>query len=247
MATANPEIKKQVFAFLDGINQYIENGKTPIEFTLMGIKKEKFTLTDLYQIAGYMSFSFVEAFKEDPVLNRLVEKHGMKYLNDLMMPNDARNNLSFLNPETKFIHTSENISSLISEIENKIPFGEFVGSNSIVISGSKTKNGKVIFENDTHIHYAQPSVWYEAHIDCPTLKLYGNYLAGIPFPLVAHSDFCAYGLTMFENDDVDFFEEKNIDSAQQNNFTIKVKGGSDVNFTVRKTKHGAVISDVKKK
>ena len=28
-------------AYLDGINQYIENGKTPVEFQLLGIKKEK--------------------------------------------------------------------------------------------------------------------------------------------------------------------------------------------------------------
>ena len=35
-------------AYLNGINQYIENGKTPIEFTLVGVEKETYTLKDIY-------------------------------------------------------------------------------------------------------------------------------------------------------------------------------------------------------
>ena len=31
-------------AYLDGINQYIEKGKTPLEFSLVGVKKEKYTI-----------------------------------------------------------------------------------------------------------------------------------------------------------------------------------------------------------
>lgn len=32
---------QMAMAYLDGINQYLENGKTPIEFQLLGVKKEK--------------------------------------------------------------------------------------------------------------------------------------------------------------------------------------------------------------
>ena len=45
--------------------------------------------------------------------------------------------------------------------------------------------------NDTHISYAQPSVWYEAHIEIPGLSLYGNFLAGVPFPLTGYNKFSA--------------------------------------------------------
>ena len=37
----NSQTYKLTLAYLDGVNQYIENGKTPIEFTLLGIKKQK--------------------------------------------------------------------------------------------------------------------------------------------------------------------------------------------------------------
>jgi penicillin amidase len=55
-------------AYLDGINQYMDVGTTPVEFSLLGIKKEKFTLKDVYNIFGFMSFSFAMAQKTDPLL-----------------------------------------------------------------------------------------------------------------------------------------------------------------------------------
>jgi penicillin amidase len=47
------------------------------------------------------------------------------------------------------------------------------------------------------------------HIVTPEFELYGCYLAGTPFPLLGHNRDYAYGLTMFENDDIDFYREEN--------------------------------------
>jgi penicillin amidase len=51
--------------------------------------------------------------------------------------------------------------------------------------------------------------WYEAHIVTPEFELYGSYLAGTPYPLLGHNRDYAYGLTMFENDDIDLYQEEN--------------------------------------
>jgi penicillin amidase len=40
-------------------------------------------------------------------------------------------------------------------------------------------------------------------------ELYGSYLAGTPYPLLGHNRDYAYGLTMFENDDIDLYQEEN--------------------------------------
>jgi penicillin amidase len=69
-------------AYLEGINQYMEEGTTPIEFSLVGVKKEKFTIKDVYNIFGYMSFSFAMAQKSDPLLTDIRNKYGMEYLKD---------------------------------------------------------------------------------------------------------------------------------------------------------------------
>jgi penicillin amidase len=75
----NADAYKFTLAYLDGINQYIENGKTPIEFTLVGVEKEKYTIKDVYNVFGYMAFSFAIAHKTDPLLTEVKEKLGANY------------------------------------------------------------------------------------------------------------------------------------------------------------------------
>ena len=79
----NSEAYKLTLAYLDGINQYLENGKTPIEFTILGIKKQKFTVKDVYNTFGFMAFSFAMAQKTDPLLTDIRNKYGADYLKDL--------------------------------------------------------------------------------------------------------------------------------------------------------------------
>ena len=193
-------------AYLDGINQYIEEGKTPVEFQLIGIKKEKFTIKDVYNIFGYMSFSFAMAQKSDPLLTDIRNKYGMEYLKDFGIDgsfNTTRIRNAKQQPQ-EYVAIAKSIASLLEQS----PIPPFVGSNSWVIAPEKTKNGKVIFANDPHIGFSQPGTWYEAHLVTPDFELYGSYLAGTPFPLLGHNRDYAYGLTMFENDDADFFREK---------------------------------------
>ena len=58
---------KAAKAYLKGINEYIAQGKTPVEFTLAGIPKTPFTLEDMEIIVGYMGYTFVGAFKTEAI------------------------------------------------------------------------------------------------------------------------------------------------------------------------------------
>jgi penicillin amidase len=251
----NSEAYQLTMAYVDGINQYIEEGKTPIEFQLVGLKKEKFTIKDVYNIFGYMSFSFAMAQKSDPLMTSIRDKWGMEYLKDFGLKGSLATT-KIKNFDGKPIEYAEISKSVASLLENA-PIPQFIGSNSWVVGSQKTKNGAVIFANDPHIGYSQPCTWYEAHIVVPGYEIYGCYLAGTPFPLLAHNHNYAYGLTMFENDDVDFFqEEENPNNEKQyktatgfrdfayRNKTIKVKDSSDVLLKVRETQHGPVMNDL---
>ncbi|SNR79148.1 penicillin amidase [Lutibacter agarilyticus] len=249
------ETYKLATAYLNGVNQYIENGATPIEFTLIGIEKEKYQLSDIYNILGYMSFSFAMAHKTDPLLTVLHKKLGTAYLKELSID---------INPNTTLIKTSnqdiENFENLVSSVQNvmgNLPTPAFIGSNSWVVSSKKTATGNVLFANDPHIGYSQPSVWFEAHITTPNYEMYGYHIAGVPFPLLGHNRNYAYGLTMFENDDLDFYKEINHPSKENSyktptgyaNYeitskTIKVKDSSDVTIEVRNSRHGPIMNDV---
>ena len=241
-------------AYLDGINQFIDNGPTPIEYTLVGVKKEHFKIKDVYNVFGYMSFSFAMAHKTDPFLSKLQEKLDQSYLDELSIAVDPKTTtIPVYNLESS---VENNFVSKIDNIMETLPISPFIGSNSWVIGAQKTAKGKVIFVNDPHINYSQPGVWYQSHIVCPDFELYGFNLALTPFSLLGHNRQFAYGLTMFENDDIDFYAENNVtDNDKQyrigdkiNDFayeskTIKVKNSEDVIFQVKSSIHGPIMNN----
>ena len=197
---------KQTMAYIDGINQFIKNGPKPIEFYLVGLDKEEYTLNDVYNVFGYMAFSFAIAHKTDPLLTEIKEKLGADYLKELNIP--ITENSTLIKNEVNHI-LEKGLANAVNDIYENLPISPFIGSNSWVIGADKTKNGKVILANDPHIGFSQPSVWYESHIKTPNYELYGYNLALTPFPLLGHNRKYGYGITMFENDDVDFYFEEN--------------------------------------
>ncbi len=244
-------------AYLDGINQFIEDGPKPVEFYLTGIATQPFELKDIYNIMGYMAFSFAQAHKTDPLLTAIKDKLGPEYLEDLEIDVDPNTTWIKNNKELKPSGLQETMTTSVMESLKKLSIPLFEGSNSWVIAPAKTKKGKVIFANDPHIGFAQPSVWYEAHVVTPTYEKYGYHLAGVPFPILGHDRNLAYGMTMFENDDVDFyFEEQHPTDSTKYRFgevwntyetvsrTIKVKDVGDVNFNYKKTVHGPVMNNI---
>ncbi|MGB3150332.1 MAG: penicillin acylase family protein [Maribacter sp.] len=253
----NKEAVQLAEAYLDGINQFIADGPTPIEFYLTGIEKSNFSLKDVYNTMGYMAFSFAMAHKTDPLLTNIKDKLGAEYLVDLEIEPDTNTEwIKNHNPSLSYI-LQNNITAKVSEVLGKLDLPLFEGSNSWVIAPEKTKNGKVIFANDPHIGFSQPSVWYEAHVETPTYSKYGYHIAGIPFPVLGHNRRLAYGMTMFENDDVDFYYEEN-NPSNQNQYryknewvsyetiskTIKVKDSSDISFSFKKSVHGPILNGI---
>ncbi|GAA4043568.1 penicillin acylase family protein [Flavobacterium chungnamense] len=251
----NSESYKLAMAYLNGINQYIENGKTPVEYTLLGLEKKPFTLKDVYNIFGFMSFSFAMAQKTDPLMTDIRDNLGSEYLKDFGL-DGSFGAVQLKSFEGKVSNYSE-ISKQVTSILDNSPVPAFIGSNSWVIGSQKTKNGKVIFANDPHIAFAQPCTWYEAHISCPDYEIYGYYLAGTPFPLLGHNRDYAYGLTMFENDDIDLFQEE-INPKNENQYkyknefldykvrkkNIKVKDSSDIVLNIKESIHGPIMNGV---
>ena len=250
----NSDAYKLATAYLDGINQFMENGPTPVEFLLVGVEKEKYTLKDIYNVYGYMAFSFAAAHKTDPMLTEVKEKLGIDYFNEISLSNIK--NTELIKNEKNPIITAK-VASAINNIYKDLPISPFIGSNSWVIGPEKTKNGKVIFANDPHISFAQPSVWYQSHITTPDYEMYGYNLALAPFPLLGHNREYAYGLTMFENDDIEFYFEKDNPSNPNEYQTadgfekyeiiekrIKIKDEKDTVYQIKVSKHGPVMNSI---
>ena len=256
IANLNKDSKayKQTMAYIDGVNQFIKNGPKPIEFYLVGLDKEEYTLNDVYNVFGYMAFSFAIAHKTDPLLTEIKEKLGADYLKELNIP--ITENSTLIKNEVNPI-LEKGLANAVNDIYENLPISPFIGSNSWVIGADKTKNGKVILANDPHIGFSQPSVWYESHIKTPNYELYGYNLALTPFPLLGHNRKYGYGITMFENDDVDFYFEENNPQNKNEYKTvdgfktyqvidkeIKVKDAESVKYQIKVSKHGPLMNGI---
>jgi len=248
----NDSSYKMAMAYLEGINQFIEDGPTPIEFYILGLKKNKFDLIDTYNIFGYMAFSFAMAHKTDPVLSMIQSKLGDPYLNELGL--EIPTNTTHIK---NFNQNTAEISVTINQVLKQSPVSSFIGSNSWIVAPEKSSTGKVLFSNDPHMGFSSPGVWYEAHIVTPNFESYGYYLGGVPFPLLSHNREFAYGLTMFENDDISFYQETNVEGdtskylfkGEEKNYQttekiIKVKDAEDVTLTMKTSIHGPIMNEL---
>lgn len=256
-STDTSDFQRAALAYQGGINEYVRTGKTPLEFSIIGIPKSEFTPVDMYLAAGFVSFGFAEGIRADPVMEKIKTELGEEYLKDLAVqtPGDAVRIKSFHGPVKKF--ATDSLIASLSEALDKIPVPVWSGSNGWVIAGSRTASGLPILANDTHMKFGQPAVWFEAHLEYPGFSFYGHHLAGIPFGVLGNNRFCGWGLTMFENDDADFFTETvNPENADQVKFMgqwenlsireeiIKVKGEKDVILSVKSSRHGPLINGI---
>ena len=244
------KVYKNVEAYLKGVNTFINEGKTPIEFTLLGIEKENYTLKDVLNVYAYMSYNFDQGFKTEPLLTSIRDELGEAYLEDLAIDYTAgEQRQRVYEPEI------EEIAFKANRVFKKIPIPQFVGSNGWVIGAKKSRTGKVIFTNDPHIGFSQPTIWYQAHVKTLEYERYGNYIALIPFPLLGHNAQNAYGITMFKNDDIDFYqlEAHPTDTTQYKyledyksysykNKTINIKGKEPITVQIKKSHIGAIVT-----
>ena len=250
--------KKAAESYLAGVNSYIENGQLPVEYLLLGEKPRLYSLEDMHSIIGYMSFTFAMALKTDPLVTKMARELGPEYLAALSVQTLPEHHVIPVHYSDSSVIQPE-INAELTALLEKLPSPLLEGSNGWVISGSKTKSGKVLFNNDTHIGFSSPSVWFEAHLEYPGFSFYGNHLAGVPFGLVGHSRRHSIGLTMFENDDQDFFEEK-INPANPKEILVgekaypiisrkeilKIKGQDAVEFEIQESIHGPFLNQVSK-
>ena len=249
-AEAPDSLQRVMAAYLAGVNAYIGSGARPLEYRLVGAEPEPFTSRDVYGAAGFMAYSFAIHLKTEPVLDWM--KHHLDSARYALL---AVGQTDFTRIPNAGPPPSDltSLTARVERLDALRPVPQWLGSNAWVLSGERTASGEVLFCNDAHMAYAQPSVWYEAHLVTPTLEYYGNHLAGIPFPVIGHTREHAWGITMFVNDDIDLYRER-IDGNRYlhggawrdltiTEETIEVAGGDPVTFEVRKTHHGPLIED----
>ncbi len=141
-------------------------------------------------------------------------------------------------------------------------FSFAAASNAWAVSGKRTRSGKPILANDTHLELQAPSLWYLVGIHAPppddsssALDVVGVSIPGTPLVVIGHNAAVAWGMTNAYVDDVDLFMER-VDPTDSTRYlapggsrpfqlrtdTIRVKGRKEpFLLRLRSTRHGPVL------
>ena len=154
---------------------------------------------------------------------------------------------------SSFINAIENIDYLKQFAEER----ELEGSNNWVVDGVKSSTGYPILCNDMHLSWTMPGIWYEQHLiaEDTGFNVYGFQIPGLPLIAVGHNQYVGWGFTNTGYDVLDWYyfntdgSNKYIYNNTSMDFTYKtykinVKNQGILDFTVRNTIQGPVMSDV---
>lgn len=133
---------------------------------------------------------------------------------------------------------------------------EAAGSNLWVVDGERCAGGSPVLASDPHLPSSVPSTWYFAHLSGGGLDAAGATLPGLPAVVIGRNRRGAWGVTNLNADVQDLYRERLGPDGRATEHPdgprpvevvterIAVRGGEDVEWPVRRTRHGPLLSDV---
>lgn len=258
----DPESKKLIDAYCNGINAYISTltpKDYPIEYKLLDYRPEEWKPIKVALLLKHMA-NMLSVFEYDIENANFVAKYGEEEFRKLY-PDFVADEDPIVPIGTKWEAVTNNSDS--GSNENKIlGYGkvlekpdEITGSNNWAVSGSKTKSGKPILCNDPHLRLSLPSIWYEMQLVSPNMNVYGATLPGAPAVIIGFNDSIAWGVTNGGRDVRDWYRIKF--SADKSTYEYQgqqlksekriekyeVRGKGEFLDTVYYTRFGPVVFD----
>lgn len=260
-----PEVYQIVEAFSDGINTYIESldyKDLPLEYKLLDYRPEMWSPFKCFLVysnmhntlsKGEMDLEHTNALKKwgREVFETLYPERPLEEKIDPVIPRDTKFDFEPINvekPDVTFPLTFNDPT--ISKADPD------VGSNSFVVNGAKTANGKVILANEPDLSLNLPSLWYVVHLKGPKTHVMGATLPGSIGVGIGFNDSIAWGMTNAKRDLVDWYsiqfkDESRNEYLYNDNWVptrkviekFEVRGSKPFYDTIIYTHHGPVVYD----
>lgn len=233
-------------AYAEGVNAWIDDNRhrLPPEFLLLGFRPEPWNPADSLVWGRMMALQLTADWRDEALRGKLAGRIPAKRLAELWP--EATDS-----PITVAAGLIDKVLATLPETAQP-----HLASNIVAISGKRSTSGAPLLANDPHLPFQAPSLWYLLSVEAPGLRLTGAMVPGIPFHLIGHNGRMAWGTTTTHADTVDLFVENVVgDSFYQNGKgalpfaerqeVIAVKDGQPETLTVRETRHGPVLSELK--
>lgn len=261
-ANASASTREALQAYADGINAVVAAGgqvRAP-EFLLLGLQPGRWEAADSLAWAIMMAWDLGGNWNNELLRLRLALQLPSARIDQLMPPYPG----SAPPVATDYAAlvrslglTPQKLAALTGGFEAAPESGvEGIGSNNWVLAGSRTSTSMPLLANDPHLKLTSPALWYFARLKAPGLDVAGATMPGLPFVVLGQNADIAWGFTNTGPDVQDLYLEQ-LDPADAGRVrtpagfeplqtaadTIRVKGQPDVAVTLRRSRHGPVISD----
>jgi penicillin amidase len=261
VAGGDPETLDLAEAFAAGVNAFINQGKLPIEFSLLAYKPDPWRVLDSAAWGTVLAWGLSVNWETELMRAALIETLGPQKAADLTPTYD--HDYTTILPETQIgARLAEALVEAYHQAASHLPLGSVpvghgVGSNNWVVNGQRTASGRPILANDPHLPPFFPPFWYENHLVGGRYNVAGFTMPGIPGVVIGHNEHVAWGVTNAFPDIQDVYVERlhpqepdlyeiagKWKAMEIVSETIKVRGHRPTVEKVRYTDHGPIISDL---
>jgi penicillin amidase len=282
----SPATRSYLQAYADGVNAYLahrSSNQLGVEYALLGLtlpdyRIEPWTPVDSLAWLKAMAWDLKGNYDDEITRARLAATLPVKRINQLYPPypfdqhapivtaDETASQQAASGVPVRVLRTSSarDALALAQQALDAVPAlmgrGDGIGSNSWVVSGSRSTTGMPLLANDPHLAPSVPGIWYQMGLHCRQVDeqcpfdVAGFTFSGLPGVIIGHNDRIAWGFTNLGPDVTDLYLERVLDDTvevdgqyeplTERQETIDVRGGHPVTITVRSTKHGPIVSDV---
>ena len=251
-------VKTALTVYAAGVNAQLEESRKwpwrrpAIEFWLLRYEPQPWKPADSLVWGKIMAMRLGGNWQDEILRARLARKLAPQRVGQLwpLYPDDAPNTVDKVAELTRGLDL-EKLAAASPE-----PAGTPRGaSNAWAVARQHTTTRGAILANDPHLRLTAPILWYLARLKAADLDVVGATVPGMPFTILGQNARIAWGMTSTHTDIQDLFVEqieadgkqyrtpdgmKPFESESQ---TIAVKGGDPVKITVRRSRHGPIVSD----
>ncbi|HWV08712.1 MAG TPA: penicillin acylase family protein, partial [Pseudomonas sp.] len=262
---ASPRLKRFFEVYARGVNAYLfqYRDKLPMDIAESGYRPAYWKPEDSVLIFCLLNFGLAVNLQEEIAALVMAQKVGSDKL-VWLLPTYPDEPLPFDEADKlKGLALGGQIAGLdaVSQATSQFAQAHMLGvaaSNNWAIAPQRSRSGKSLMANDTHLPLSMPSAWNFVHIRAPKFQAAGVSIAGVPAVVAGFNGKLGWGMTMVMGDNQDLFLEKvkresgrlyyladgKWLAAQERQETFFIKGQRPIRETVYETRHGPLLNSV---
>lgn len=224
-------------AYSEGINKYAMYTTLPLEFWIMNINFQQWTIKDSLMIFKSFSFELADNWKWTILRTKLKGRIGEK-LAEILLPG---NNVYYNNTIFSDINTPDELEEIKESIKLRTMEG-MVGTagNSWVIHGNYTKTHKPILSNDLSKLKQIPGEFYLTTLKYSNKTITGATIIGLPLILIGSNKNISWAFTPNKVNTISVLEAPSLTNTRGT--IINVKGKNSIAYLLYSTSKGHVIT-----